>query len=721
MITSFEANREFLLSQLDAIPWIEQTGPDHTALSAQLSEIAASGESRMLIRAKCIAHILEHARISLDGRSSFTGSVAHQDWMLHLRDIWRSEIDNTVMHACLQKHKAAMQGRAYDGNLDFGHISPDWESLLKLGFPGILARIQAARADSAPEKADFYDGCEIVISAIITYLRRIETQARSMNLDEIADRYGALAVRAPETLPEAYQLLDIMYLLLTHVEGENLRSMGRIDRLLVALYRDDLASGRFTRDELAEYTRHFFARLHAWRFCANVPFVLGGVEPDGSDATNEFSYFLVEVYSSMHIHDPKMQIRVADSTPAEFLRLVLRSIRDGMNSFVFINDKAAIPAMQRMGVPLEEARDYLLIGCYEPAISGKEVPCTCNGTINLAKVVEAALNNGIDPVSGARIGPSTGNAGSFTSFEDLMAAVASQYRAFADGSIEITNAYEALYPELNPAPIFSATLPECVRRGMDVYSGGAEYNNSSINTIGLATAVDALTAIRKFVYDEKLIGLAELVDILNNNWSGQEILRRKCLLHAPKFGNADPSADELTRKLTDLISDTVNGRSNNRGGRYRSGLFSINWNLSYGEKTGATADGRFNGDPLSKNLCAGIGRDKAGITALMRSNAVIDHTNVPNGSVLDIMLHPSATKGADGLDVLEELLRTYCRLGCYGLHMNILDASQLRAAQKNPEKYASLQVRVCGWNAYFVNLSETEQNQFILRAEALEA
>ena len=256
---------------------------------------------------------------------------------------------------------------------------------------------------------------------------------------------------------------------------------------------------------------------------------------------------------------------------------------------------------------------------------------------------------------------------------------------------------------------------------MDVYSGGAEYNNSSINTIGLATAVDTLAAVRKFVYDEKLISLSELVEILNSNWEGQEILRRRCLLHAPKFGNAEPSADELTRKLTDLISDTVNGRANNRGGRYRSGLFSINWNLSYGEKTGATADGRFKGDPLSKNLCAGIGRDKAGVTALVRSNAVIDHANVPNGSVLDVTLHPSVARGAEGLDVLEELLRTHCRLGCYGIHINILDASQLRAAQKNPEKYASLQVRVCGWNAYFVNLSETEQNQFILRAEALEA
>jgi len=718
---TFDENRAFLLSQLDNISWAKETGPDDETLSAQLRVIAEGGESRMLIRAKVFSHILSQARLSVDRRSLYTGIMAHQNWMYHLRGIWRSEIDRGELSELIRIHEPAMRGHAYDGNADFSHVAPDWARLLRLGFPGVLEEVRSARAAANGINDELYQACEIVCEAILTYLRRLEALARRMSMDEFADRCAALAEHAPQTLPQAYQVIEMMYLLLTYVEGENLRSLGRLDQLLAPLYRSDLESGRYTREELAEYTRHFFAKLHAFHFSANAAFVLGGVNPDGTDTVNEFSFFVIEVYRSMNIYDPKMQIRVSDSTPPAFLREVLRCIRDGMNSFVFINDNIAIPAMQKLGASLEEARNYLLIGCYEPSINGNELPCTCNGTINLAKVVEAALNDGIDPVSGARLGPSTGTPDSFSSFDMFMEAVRTQYRSFADGAIAMTNAYERTYPRLNPAPLLSALLPETLVRGADVYAGGVKYNNSSINSIGLATAVDSLAAIRKFVYEEHVVTLPELAEILRSNWAGSELLRRRCLVQAPKFGNADPQADNLAKELTELISDTINGRANGRGGRYRSGLFSIDWNLSYGRDTGATADGRLKGDPLSKNLCAGIGRDKSGVTALIRSNAVIDFSNVPNGSVLDVTLHPSVVRGEKGLDVLESMLHTYCDLGCFGIHINILDAAQLRAAQKNPEQYASLQVRVCGWNAYFVNLNETEQNQFILRAEALEA
>lgn len=590
----FEDDRAFLLNQFEKTPWLDETGLSPQALSAELEEIAQSGAPRMLIRARAFACILTKARLGMDARSGFAGTLDHQDWLPKLRERWRDEIDKGEMADCLDKHEAAVSAGAYKGDADFGHIAPDWEMLLRVGFPGMLERVRQARGTNGDreETPGFYVACEIVCAAILDYLRRVAAAARARGLADVADRFDALAGGAPRTLMEAYQLLDVMYLLLTHVEGESLRSMGRLDRLLCPFFEADIASGRYSRETLAHDTRLFLARMSAYRFCANVAMTLGGVEPDGSDSTNAFSYFLIDVYRTMKIYDPKMQIRVAKSTPTDFLEKVLTCCREGMNSFVFINDQAAVAALRRMGIGEEEARNYLLIGCYEPAVCGKEIPCSCNGIVNLAQAVEAAVFNGVDLLGGGRVGPATGDPGSFETFESFLEAVKAQYRFFAEGAMEMTNRYEGCYGLLNPAPLLSATMADCVRRGRDVYQGGAKYNNSSINSIGLATAVDSLCAIRQLVFEEKRLSLEALANALRKNWADSELLRRMCLTRAPKFGNADRRADELARRLTDWVAQCVNGRPNARGGVYRSGLFSIDWNIEYGAKTGATPDGR---------------------------------------------------------------------------------------------------------------------------------
>lgn len=718
MFGRFDDHRDFLLSYFDHCKWLDNTGiwPDKLMESAR--KIVDSDSSRVLTRARLIELVLTKARIAIDARSCFAEAIDHNDLLLKIRTEWMDEIDKNQMQELLSEHKPAMKACAYDGNVDFGHISPDWAALIKRGFVGIRDVIVERREENA-DNAEFYDACIIVLDAVMSYMKRLEDAARTAGMDDCAGRLAALQAREPRSVPEVYQLIDIVYMLLTHVEGENLRSCGRFDRLIGPIFESDISSGRYTKEELAEYTKHFFAKLHAYRFSANVPFVLGGVNPDGTDVINEYAYFLIDVYRSMQIHDPKLQIRIGKSTPSGFIEKILDCIRNGMNSFVFVNDDIAIPAMMNLGATLDEARDYLLIGCYEPAISGREVPCTCNGTINLAQVIIAALNDGYDPKNGIQIGLHTGTPETLKNFDALLKAVKTQYTYFAESAMHIINEYEKLYPLLNPAPILSSLLPDCIEAGRDVYSGGAKYNNSSINNIGLATAVDSLCAIRKLVYEDEAVSLKDLMECVNSDWNGYERLRLTCIHKAPKFGNNDDKADELAKWFVDLADETLNGRPNGRGGKYRSGFFSINWNISYGKRTGATPDGRHACEPFSKNLCASIGRDKAGITALIQSQAKLDHKKMPNGAVLDVILHPSAVKGEEGLRAFAELLATYMRLGCYGIHFNIMDAQRLRAAQKDPEKYASMQVRVCGWNAYFVNLDEIEQNQFILQAEGM--
>jgi pyruvate-formate lyase len=718
---TYDFHKDFLLSQYDNPDWDIESGSDDSVVSFALEEIKNSNLPRILIRAKSIAYILEHARFSYDDRSHFVGMLNHADWFMHLRNSWFTDIKQGVMKEILDKHDAAFNARAYHGDADFGHIAPDWESLLKLGFPGILKRVQKERNQQnlSKDAIVFFEACEIVCKAIIIYLKRYEKTMRQKGLVEIADRLSALSNRAPISLPEAYQLMNIMYLFLTHVEGENLRSLGRLDQLLNPFFCADIESGRHTKEELIEYTKHFFAKLHSYRFSANIPFVLGGTEPDGSDSINEFSHFVIDVYKSMHIYDPKIQIRISNSTPSNFLQKVLLCIREGMNSFVFINDDAAIPALVKNGATLNEARNYLLIGCYEPSISGHEIPCSCNGIINLAKVIEVSLNNGFDTISNKLIGLETGEPDGIATFDDFLDIVAKQYQYFVDCTMEVINAYESVYHKLNPAPLLSSVLPDCLQKGRDVYSGGAKYNNSSINSIGLATAVDSLAVIQQVVFEEKIISLSELAQALNDNWLGHEVLQRYCIMKVPKYGNVNVCVDFLTKWLTDLIATTVNGKPNGRGGVYRSGLFSIDWNIDYGLGTNATPDGRNLGAPLSMNVSPTIGRDTSGITEVIRSVSAIDFTLIPNGSVLDVTLHPTSVRGQDGLNALESLIRAYCALKCFGVHINILNASDLRAAQREPEKYSNLQIRVCGWNANFVNLSATEQEQFILRAEAV--
>ena len=281
--------------------------------------------------------------------------------------------------------------------------------------------------------------------------------------------------------------------------------------------------------------------------------------------------------------------------------------------------------------------------------------------------------------------------------------------------MDIITGYERHYERVCPAPVISSAFESSRTEGVDLYCGGAKYNNTSIVCAGIATLADSLYAFKRAVYDDKIINYAEMKKCLANNFEGYEDIRFICKSKFAKFGNNKPEVDSIAKEITEYLSECINGKKNGRGGVFRLGMFSIDWRFKMGEHTLATADGRRHGEPLSKNTAASIGQDKEGVTAYLSSVLSLDATLIPDGSVADVTLHCSAVRGDDGFVAMRALLLTYMKLGGFAIHFNVLDPVVLKAAQADPEKYKNLQIRLCGWNVYFVNLNKYEQDEFILK------
>ena len=332
----------------------------------------------------------------------------------------------------------------------------------------------------------------------------------------------------------------------------------------------------------------------------------------------------------------------------------------------------------------------------------------------LAKAMELVMTNGRDHKSGCLCGVETGK---IDNFEALINALKTQITYMTERATKYITQIEGYYTETNPDPLLSCQYEHSVKTGVDVYEGGAKYNNSSIYLYSLASLVDSLFVVKKLVFDDGRYTFEELAEILKNNWQGHEQDRAIALHLREKYGNNIPEVDALAVELADFCAKLLNNKPNGRGGVFKAALFSIDHCFYIGARTMATPDGRLAGDPLSKNMCATKAMDRNGVTALINSVTKIDHAAFPTGSVLDIVLHPSAVAGADGLAAFYGILMTYLKKGGFAMQGNVFCADDLKKAQKNPDRYRNLQVRVCGWNAYFVNLSKTEQDAFIRQAE----
>ncbi len=722
MKKGFYENTEHLNKQFTETDWVEDSGCTYEELCLNCEKLEArlkqDGKSNTIIKAKTFEYILNNGQIALDLDDIFSDKLNGRGIINRQRDRWLSEVYQNHLTEERAEADIALKSGAYNTIPDFGHTSPNSEALLELGFRGLINRIAKAKqniSELTKEQIDFYDSCEISLNALISFTQRHASEIRKY--DE--ERYECLkhiAVDKPRNTYEALQLLLIYFFMHEYIGGTRVRTLGRLDALLYPFYKRDTENNTFTKSEIKELFRYFLNKIWLAKVPYDLPFMLGGTDADGSEVTNELSYLIVDIYNELNIHSPKIHIRVSDKTPEAFVKKVLDCIRGGNSSFLFVNEKVAANSLEKVGISPRDAGNFILIGCYEPAVNGVEIGCTGNGSVNMAKAIELVFTGGKDFKTGKQISVKTGLP---ESYDDFLSLVKEHIKFMAEKVMEFVCRVEKYYYTINPDPILSSMYDRCAETGIDAYNYGAKYNNSSVNFACVASLVDSVFAVKRLVYEKKLLTFEELGKALFCNWEKNTDLRITAKKLIGKYGNSNMETDLLARELSKYAADLVNNKKNSRGGVFKAGLYSIDRCFTYGAATMATPDGRSAGEPLSKNLSPVTAMDKEGVTALINSVTKIDHSDFSNGSVLDIVLHPTAVRDDEGLNAMYGLLMAYFAGNGFAMHGNVFDSSVLKKAQKEPEKYSTLQVRLCGWNVYFNDLTKEEQNEFIKQTDNL--
>jgi len=441
----------------------------------------------------------------------------------------------------------------------------------------------------------------------------------------------------------------------------------------------------------------------------------GGLKADGSDGVNELSYLILEVIDEMRLVQPSSNIQLSRKNPDAFLKHALRVVRKGWGQPSIFNADTVVEELLRQGKSVEDARQGGTSGCVETGAFGKEA-YILTGYFNIPKVLELTLHDGFDPRSGRQLGPHSGDPAKWRSFADLMAAFRQQMAHFIKIKLAGNNIIERLYAQHMPVPFLSILIDDCIARGMDYNAGGARYNTSYIQGVGIGTVTDSLAALKQYIFEQKRQGMAEFLTLLESDFAGDEVTRMWLVNKCPKYGNDDDAADDLMSEVFEIYYNLVNGRPNTKGGVYRINMLPTTCHVYFGSVTGATPDGRKAGTPLSEGISPVQGADRKGPTAVLKSAAKMDHVRT-GGTLLNQKFTPSLLKGEEGIDHLSHLVRGYFTLGGHHIQFNVVDAATLRHAQAHPEEHRDLIVRVAGYSDYFLDLSQALQDEIIARTE----
>jgi len=441
----------------------------------------------------------------------------------------------------------------------------------------------------------------------------------------------------------------------------------------------------------------------------------GGINADGSDGVNAVTYLILDVIEEMRLLQPSSSIQVSKKNPDRFVKRAAQIIRTGFGQPSVFNADLIVQELVRQGKNVADARNGGTSGCVETGAFGKEA-YILTGYFNLPKILELTLNNGLDPRTGHRLGLQTGDPVRFESFEEFYAAYEKQLQHFINIKIRGNNFVERLYASQMPAPFLSLLIDDCILTGRDYHAGGARYNSSYIQGVGLGTLTDAMTAIQYHIYDKKTFSMQTLLAALQSDFLGQESLRQLLLNKTPRYGNDDDYADRIMVRLFNSYFNFIDGRPNTRGGAYHINLLPTTCHIYFGSVIAATPEGRHAWQPLSEGVSPVQGADRHGPTAVLRSVAKMDHART-GGTLLNQKFSPQALRDDQGLDKLVQLIRTYFRLDGHHIQFNVVDAATLRAAQDHPEQHRDLIVRVAGYSDYFCDLSRALQDEIITRTE----
>jgi formate C-acetyltransferase len=440
---------------------------------------------------------------------------------------------------------------------------------------------------------------------------------------------------------------------------------------------------------------------------------IGGLRRDSSDGVNELSYLLLEVIDEIHLLQPGCNVQVSHKTPDAFLKEACRLIRKGYGYPSVFNTDETVMEMVRVGKRIEDAREGGCSGCIETGAFGKEA-YILTGYLNVPKILELTLNNGIDPLSGKKISIQTGEASEFKSFESLVKAFKKQLEYIVDIKIKGNNYIERIYAKQMPAPFLSVLIDDCIENGRDYYDGGPRYNTNYIQCCGIGTITDSLSALKKHVFDEKQFELTRLVDILNHNFEGEEITRQFLMNKTPFYGNDDDEADDIMRAIFELLFQTIDGKKNTKGTTYHMNMLSTTCHVYFGKKLGATPNGRLAHTPESDGTSPSHGADTNGPTAVIKSLSKMDQVKT-GGTLLNQRFLPSVLDGEEAIEKLTQLIKTYFKIGGHHIQFNVVDSETLKDAQRHPEEYKDLLVRVAGYSDYFIDLDQYHQEEIIAR------
>ena len=565
----------------------------------------------------------------------------------------------------------------------------------------------------------------------ITELALSETDpSRKSELEEMAAICRRVPAHAPRTLWEALQYYWFVHLgVIIELNTWDSFNPGRLDQHLLPFYRRDREQGILTKERATELLQAFWIKFNNQPAPPKVGVTaqesntytdfclinLGGVTESGEDAANEMTDLLLDVIEEMRLLQPSSMVQVSRKNPDRMLWRALRIIRTGYGQPSLFNTEAIIAEMLRQGKSIQDARNGGASGCVETGAFGKEC-YILTGYFNLVKVLEITLHNGVDPRTGRIIGARSGEPSTFGSFDDLFKAFQSQLRHFIEIKIKGNLIIERLWAACLPAPFMSLLIDDCILKGKDYNNGGARYNSSYIQGVGLGTITDSLTAIKYHVFDRQSLTLAELVTILDSNFKDAQSWQETLWNQTPKYGNDDDYADSVMRRVFESYFDLIDGRPNAKGGHFRINLLPTTCHIYFGSVVGATPDGRSCGEPLSEGISPVQGADRQGPTAVLKSAAKIDHLRT-GGTLLNQKFAPQVLADDDDLKKVADLVRAYFTMDGHHIQFNVVTAETLRQAQETPEKYRDLIVRVAGYSDYFVDLGTGLQDEIIRRTE----
>ncbi|MCD8154276.1 MAG: glycyl radical protein [Clostridiales bacterium] len=660
-------------------------------------------------------------------------SIRHKI-LAHMTPEWKSAYEAGIFTEFMEQrgpgHTVGSENIYNRGFLEHkADIQAALEALDYLNDPEALNREAELRAMSI--------ACDAVMLLADRYRALAEETARSCadetrkaELLQIGENCRVVPAGRPRTYWQAIQMYWFVHLAVTtELNPWDAYSPGRLDQHLIGFYRKDVAAGILDEARAKELLECLWIKFNNQPAPPKVGITLkesstytdfanintGGITPDGRDGVNEVSYLILDCMDEMKLLQPSSNVQISRKTPQAFLRRACEISRKGWGQPAFYNTEAIVQELLNAGKTLEDARKGGTSGCVETGAFGNEA-YILTGYFNIPKVLELTLFNGYDYVSGRQLGPETGYGYEFSTYQELWEAFCRQMEYFLDVKIRGSLVIEKIYAQEMPVPFLSILTNDCIEKGKDYNAGGARYNTSYIQGVGIGTVTDSLAAVKYNVYDHKKFSMKELMEAMKANFQGYDRIRNLVTGRTPKYGNDDDYADEIMEQVFEFYCKSVTGRRNNRGGTYRVNMLPTTCHVYFGEVMMASPNGRLAHKPVSEGISPEKGADVHGPTAVIKSCSKMDHLST-GGTLLNQKFSPSVVAGEKGLEQMANLIRTYFNLDGHHIQFNVIDRQTLVEAQKHPEEYKDLIVRVAGYSDHFRNLSKTLQDEIIERTE----